>query len=531
MSGDLKTQVRDYTEFFMGTVESIDLEEIKERPLRLGEGPVPPLASPDRHRGWLVAVAGAVVVLVLGLLTFLTSQTDPEAPVLSQPSPSPTVTTPGPVPSTPTGDRPGCEIPSGWLQVCDPASFNGAAMYAVTAGGPGLVAVGANGLDYYSRAGAAELRDYGGEAPIGAADAVVWTSPDGFTWKRVPHDVVTFGGDGGQQMFGVTVGGPGLVAVGRDGPVADGEGHAAVWTSPDGFTWSRVPHDEAVFGGEGEQRMVSVTVGGPGLVAIGFDRPAEVGEGNAAVWTSPDGFTWSRVPHNESVFGGESRQMMLSVTTGGPGLVAVGRDGYSNRPPIGRQQDEPVADEPAVDAAVWTSPDGFTWSRVPHDEVIFGGPGDQAMASVTVGGPGLVAVGSVTGDLTGGVTGAFVGWHHFDAAVWTSPDGFTWSRVPHDDTVFSSSAGSISVGEEVMLSVTAGGPGLVAVGFDSVDDCGWDSAVWTSPDGFTWSRVPDVRNCGPGPYDRMLSVTVGRFGLVAVGEEHGYPVAAAVWNG
>jgi hypothetical protein len=81
-----------------------------------------------------------------------------------------------------------------------------------------------------------------------------------------------------------------------------------------------------------------------------------------------------------------------------------------------------------------------------------------------------------------------------------------------------------------MLSVTAGGPGLVAVGFDLLDDCGWDSAVWTSPDGLTWSRVPDERNCNDGPYDRMLSVTVGPSGLVAVGEEH-YPDAAAVWNG
>ena len=51
------------------------------------------------------------------------------------------------------------------------------------------------------------------------------------------------------------------------------EGNAAVWTSPDGFTWSRVPHDEAVFGGAGEQKMVSVTGGGLGLVAVGYDSP------------------------------------------------------------------------------------------------------------------------------------------------------------------------------------------------------------------------------------------------------------------
>ncbi len=328
-------------------------------------------------------------------------------------------------------------------------------------------------------------------------------------------------------MFGVTVGGPGLVAVGRDGPVANGEGNAAVWTSPDGFTWSRVPHDEDVFGGDGEQRMVSVTVGGPGLVAVGFDRPAEQGEGNAVVWTSPDGFVWSRVPHDEAVFGGETRQMMVGVTTGGPGLVAVGTDGYSYRGDD--YQFTEIPDELAADAAVWTSPDGFTWSRVPHDETIFGGLGEQRMVSVTAGGPGLVAVGSVTGEL--------VGRYAFDAAVWTSPDGFTWSRVPHDEDIFATSGGERYPGahEEQMLSVTAGGPGLVAVGFDSVDgDCGWDSAVWTSPDGLNWSRVPDERDCNtPGtlPYDRMLSVTVGPSGLVAVGEEHSPGGAAAVWNG
>jgi hypothetical protein len=213
--------------------------------------------------------------------------------------------------------------------------------------------------------------------------------------------------------------------------------------------------------------------------------------------------------------------MMLSVTTGGPGLVAVGTDGYSYRGDD--YQLTEIPDELAADAAVWTSPDGFTWSRVPHDEAIFGGLGEQRMESVTAGGPGLVAVGSVSGVL--------VGSYAFDAAVWTSPDGFTWSRVPHDEAIFANSRGKYGNHEEQMLSVAAGGPGLVAVGFDSIDDCGWDSAVWTSPDGFTWSRVPDERDCNvPGPYDRMLSVTFGPSGLVAVGEEH-YPGAAAVWNG
>jgi hypothetical protein len=266
--------------------------------------------------------------------------------------------------------------------------------------------------------------------------------------------------------------------------------------------------------------MVSVTVGDSGLVAVGFDRPYEQGEGNAVVWTSPDGFTWSRVPHDEAVFGGESRQMMLSVTTGGPGLVAVGSDGHPY------DEDDTRVDESARDAAVWTSPDGLTWSRVPHDESVFGGQGEQVMVSVTAGGPGLVAVGSVTGEHQTGP------YEKTDAAVWTSPDGLTWSRVPHDAAVFATS-GDRGDGDEQMLGVIAGGPGLVAVGSDAGEQCGSDSAVWTSRDGFTWSRVPDLRISGcDGPYDRMLSVTVGPSGLVAVGEEHGPgPLAAAVWNG
>jgi hypothetical protein len=228
----------------------------------------------------------------------------------------------------------------------------------------------------------------------------------------------------------VIVGGPGLVAVGRDGSQVDGEGEveaegsAAVWTSGDGFTWSRVAHDEAVFGGPGEQQMFSVTVGGPGLVAVGFDAPFEMSQGNAAVWTSPDGLTWSRVAHDEALFGGESRQRMLSVTGGGAGLVAVGSDGHGHLDEANR------IDELAADAAVWTSVDGLTWSRVAHDEAVFGGPGEQRMDGVTVGGPGLVAVGSATHlrPSDDNVPADERGFEIYEAAVWTSPDGLTWSR-------------------------------------------------------------------------------------------------------
>jgi hypothetical protein len=116
-------------------------------------------------------------------------------------------------------------------------------------------------------------------------------------------------------MQSVAVGGPGLVAVGTASSGDDT--HAVVWTSVDGFTWSRAPHDEAVFGGAGDQSMEAVTAVGNGVVAVGAD-----GE-DAAVWTSPDGIAWTRVPDDDAIFTGAG---MSSVTFGGSGVVAVGGD-------------------------------------------------------------------------------------------------------------------------------------------------------------------------------------------------------------
>jgi hypothetical protein len=334
-----------------------------------------------------------------------------------------------------------------------------------------------------------------------AATAAATESHSLSEWSRVPADEAVFGGAGDQWMESVTVGGPGLVAVGLDqarhyGDGDAGEGHAAVWTSADGITWSRVPHDEEIFGGLGEEFMTSVIAGGPGLVAVGWDLGRY--SADAAVWTSPDGLTWSRVPDDEGVFGGSSHQAMWGVTAGGPGLVAVGED---------RSRDREDGD-----VAVWTSADGITWSRVPHDQENLG---TGQVTSVTTADSGLlVAVGN-EGNMESGGSGD-------DAAVWTSIDGITWSRVPHDDAVF---------GEAVMQSVTAGGPGLVAVGTSGLED-DRHAAVWTSVDGITWSRVPhDEAVFGRAGDQWMEGVTASLNGMVAVGGADSEDGAdAAVWT-
>ena len=197
----------------------------------------------------------------------------------------------------------------------------------------------------------------------------------------------------------------------------------------DSFTWSRVPDDQAGVRADGGWFMPSVVAGGPGFVAVGSVDIEAQDELSGAVWTSTDGASWSRVPHDDAIF---NSGRISSVIVGGPGLVAVGS--------IDEHPDLPVGVGGGGDAAVWTSPDGVTWSRVSQDEAVFGGPGHQWMADVTIGGPGLVAVGS---DEANG------------AAVWTSADGIVWSRVPPSDLLSS----RLRDTGDSMTAVTAGGPG------------------------------------------------------------------------
>lgn len=100
--------------------------------------------------------------------------------------------------------------------------------------------------------------------------------------RTFPRVVSLFGGMGDQYARNTTSDGPRLVAAGFD--ASDGHKDAAVWTSLDGVAWSRVPHDESLFGGVSDQFIES---GGRGLVAVGAD--ASGGDGDVAVWVTAGG--------------------------------------------------------------------------------------------------------------------------------------------------------------------------------------------------------------------------------------------------
>ena len=111
----------------------------------------------------------------------------------------------------------------------------------------------------------------------------------------------------------------------------DGAG-IAVWTSVDGIKWSRVAHDETVFG---EASVFSVIEGGPGLVAVGSTEPSNnrsrLFNVDAVVWTSVDGIAWSRVPHDETVFGGDENQLINELNFGSSCRKAFSNSALSPR--------------------------------------------------------------------------------------------------------------------------------------------------------------------------------------------------------
>ncbi|HAX81064.1 MAG TPA: hypothetical protein DCY40_00655 [Actinobacteria bacterium] len=408
----------------------------------------------------LAACGGGVAITSTVAPTTATTTTAP-----------PTTTTTAP-PTTTTTTLPAALDELVWSRVPHDAALLGdASMSTVVAGGPGLLAFGSGGGD---------------------SDLVVWASADGIAWTMLGMGAVD--SEGPVWLHDAVVGGPGLVAVGAKPATEDFD--VIVWTSTDGDSWVEVPDETGARSGSGDQAAFSLAVGGPGLVAVGYEEYED--EMDGAVWTSPDGITWTRVPDGLGVFGGPGDQRIFAVTVGGPGLVAVG---------------EEFRDD-ALGIAVWVSPDGFAWTRVPDDAGVLSGLGEYSAFSVVAGGPGLVMVGRVSAGEIGS-----------DGAAWWSTDGSTWVRGDPDGAL-------TGPGNQTLVSVVAAGNGLVAAGRD--DSLGEeDAAVWMSTDGITWVDVSTDPAVFGGQYSQYVAgMTVWDSGIVIVGwEQSASHSSAVIWVG
>lgn len=320
-------------------------------------------------------------------------------------------------------------------------------------------------------------------------DAVIWVSPDGTSWSRVLSPL--FGGPQAQGIHDLALGGPGIVAVGFDG--SGGNFDAAVWVSSDGTEWIRVRLP--VFDDDGDQEIRTIVATDDGFVAAGHDTSGN--EVDAAVWVSPDGLDWHRV--FDPALEGHGNQRIYSLAIGGHGIVAGGSNHVPNQ--FGLYN---------LDARVWVSEDGTSWSFI--DDPIFGGPGWQFINAVAVGPQGYVAAGT---NILGrpGVDN--------DVAVWVSPDGVAWTRVAEE---------TFAIPRVQRVSAMVHGPeGFVAVGHDTAQAGNRIPAAWHSPDGTTWSQIDGPAFTEPG-HRWMNTVTTGGPGLIAAGADGTRPVGdPAVW--
>lgn len=278
-------------------------------------------------------------------------------------------------------------------------------------------------------------------------------------WRRVDSDEGTFGP--GARLRAIAASDSMLVIGGSVG------GSAALWTSTDRMTWQRVPHDKAVFGGPGDQQVTAIVPWRDGFVAAGevhgasdFD-PKTV----AAIWISKDGTTWTRVPHDEKVFGGRGRQTMNAIAASDDRLVIVGFD-----------EEGPCCIDAKSDhdIAVWTSANGIDWSKRTR-----GGGQMNAVARTPTG---------------------FLGVGH--RGVWTSADGTRWERTAPSD---------VANDDTTLLGVVPTRSGIVAVGLESDRP-----AAWTSPDGATWAGASIDASITDGDVRLLRSVASSDSGLAAV---------------
>jgi hypothetical protein len=149
-----------------------------------------------------------------------------------------------------------------------------------------------------------------------------FASADLVSVERVAAEYLNAVLDGG-RIWDVTLGGPGLVAVGE---VSTPDDEDSVWGGPsrdaivlvssDGRDWERVD-DPEVFGGDDWQQLERVWGSSTGLIAQGLDN----------WYASGDGTTWALITDND-LYNAWDRQYRYGDTwfefhEGGPGWVAA----------------------------------------------------------------------------------------------------------------------------------------------------------------------------------------------------------------
>lgn len=302
----------------------------------------------------------------------------------------------------------------------------------------------------------------------------VWRSADGVAWRRARTAARTYYGHR-QVLYAGGCRRGRVLALGAQVGGAHGNPRTSSWYERADGTVAEVPGAVELYGGPRSVGVSRIAGGATGSVVVG-DWEGASGRVGAAVWWSANGREFARVPDDPALAGrpGEQTTAADAVATDG-GWLVVGSRYVLDRPAPWR---EPVA---------WSSGDGRHWRR----ERIAAPDGREAMNRVAATVHGAVAV---------GVDGSrFAAWRRERGA---------WRRI-----------GRFGAGDGVSgvrsLAALPGG-GLVA----SVPEAG-RLAVWWSPDGATWARIPVPARVSARGETTLLAAADGHTLLLAAHDSRG----------
>ena len=244
------------------------------------------------------------------------------------------------------------------------------------------------------------------------------------------------------------------------------------------ITWSRI--ELPVTGSEAGLDTIADTEFG--LLAGGLDGSA------AAIWISSDGSAWERaaiLSSDGDVVDSEEGRIaeVLGFASKAGRAVAIGFEGTGEPGPVyfwglDRWESRGAWLDANPVAAVWYSEDGATWTRVAHDESVFGGEEVVRMWAVAASDNEFVAVGD---------------------SVWRSEDGLTWERSP-------SPGGKL-------FAVIYDGTQFIAGGMGS----GGGQGIYRSADGVEWTELPIEQALVDWDPSPLLDITKTDWAYVAVG--------------
>jgi hypothetical protein len=447
----------------------------------------------------VAGVAGAIVGAAALRQVLLDRQPRP----IVAPSAAPSAAIILPLPSgAPASTNPRLGIEWEIANSASAGDANATAARAVTAGGPGFVAVGRSCLP------GAPGRDF-------QCNGGVQVSSDGLTWEAVPPQAALEVGSyfptsgPGAEMIGVAARPDAIVAIGyafEGGTPSAKNGvlRPAIWLSRDGRTWERVPHS-TVFDGA---RFRAIAATEDGFIVVGADYrvPALQGKPRGAMWASTDGRAWRRVPDGPIFDIGGYVETTEDAGSGGPRRVMSSGGAIIS---VGE-----VCNDKGLDCrpAFWSSPDGSTWQRTVLDQ-----PNVTASDLVPTPG-GYLAVGSAANRGGCGVDLPCT------AIVFTSTDGRTWQRnevkVPEGVGIPDALTDAVNIGGRIIaISHELDGLEHPPSTEPVIDASG--ALFWSSADGLMWTPIQGIPLQFAPSYSQPIVAGVDR--MVIVGENVGDP--------